>query len=369
MEIVKHLTVRSGHELNKPSSIVMAPTANASYIISGKTIESALGMLPKHRRNFSKGSRNTLSNLTFLYEGVVVVFCDEISMVGSCKFTRMNFQLQDILGNNSFMGGLNFVAVGDLRQLPPVLDGYVFENNNLDGRPSIAPSHWDENFCIYYLTDKVRSLKDPEFSNVCDRVGNGTYTKADLDYLKACVRNTDSENHNDNFRTGKISIIVTTNKRRQEINESKLDFLLQQEKTYEILAIDRSTNLENPPEVPSNLSITQTGGLEKKLLIKKNAPIVITSNHQQAKYKEDGIVNGARGYIDSIQLSKSNTEEVEVIWVVFKDGSVGRRMRHEYGHLKKLHKINDLNAVPILKQKNTLPLIKERSSFKDTNFP
>ena len=70
-----------------------------------------------------------------------------------------------------------------------------------------------------------------------------------------------------NFKNGKVSIIVTTNKRRQEINEAKLESLLKNEKSYEVLAIDRCTNLENPPEVPSNMTVTQTGGLEKKLII------------------------------------------------------------------------------------------------------
>ena len=82
-------------------------------------------------------------------------------MVGSSKFTRINFQLQDIKGNRDFMGGLSFIAVGDFHQLPPVLEQYAYENNNLDGRPKIAPSHWDENFKIFYLTEKMRSLKDP----------------------------------------------------------------------------------------------------------------------------------------------------------------------------------------------------------------
>ena len=117
-------------------------------------------------------------------------------MVGSTKLTKMNFQLQDILGCSKFMGGLNFIAVGDFRQLPPVLDNYAYENNHLDGRPAIAPSHWDENFQIFYLTEKMRCQKDPEFSDLCDRVGSGTFTEKDLKYLSNCVRNTESENNN-----------------------------------------------------------------------------------------------------------------------------------------------------------------------------
>ena len=64
-------------------------------------------------------------------------------------------------------------------QLPPVKDRYVFFNNNLDSRPNVAPSHWDENFTIYYLTEKMRSKGDPEFGEVCDRIGRGTITKED----------------------------------------------------------------------------------------------------------------------------------------------------------------------------------------------
>ena len=179
IEAVKFLKLNSGDDLNMPKCIVMAPTANASYIINGKTIESALQMLPKSPHQFVKSKREQVSNLTFLYQDVSIAFCDEISMVGSPKFTKMNYQLQDIMGNNLYMGGLSFVAIGDFRQLPPIRDGYVYQGNHLDGRPSIAPSHWDDYFRIYYLTEKMRSNKDPEFSSLFDRVGNGTYTDKD----------------------------------------------------------------------------------------------------------------------------------------------------------------------------------------------
>ena len=174
----------------------------------------------------------------------------------------------------------------------------------------------------------MRSQKDPIFSDICDRVGNGTDNETDLRYLRSRVKNTENENSNRNFKSGKVSIIVTTNKRRQQINEEKLNLLLPNEKLYVSVASDVGTNIENPPELSDNLSVTQTGGLEKKLCLKINAPIVITSNHNKAKFKEDGIVNGAKGYVDSIQESKQR-ESIEVVWVVFKDESVGRLLRYE----------------------------------------
>ena len=338
IEAIKHLKLTPGDDLRKPPALVMAPTANAAYIISGKTIESSLGMLPSKRNTFSKRKSSQVSNYSFLYEDVSVLFCDEISMVGSSKFTRMNFQLQDIIGNNDFLGGLSFVAVGDFRQLPPVRDKFIFEKNHLDDRPSISPSHWDDHFRIYYLSDKMRNQKDPVFAGLCDRVGNGTYTKDDLFHLQSCVRETESENENENFKNGTVSIIVLTNNVRQEINAHKLNTLLQQKKSFTSVAMDKCTNLENPPEIPHKLTITQTGGLETTIILKNDAPIVITSNHPQAKYKEDGIVNGAKGYVDSVQVSIKDPERIDVVWVVFKDMNVGKLLRYDLKHLKKVHK-------------------------------
>ena len=57
IEITKHLKLKSGDDLRKPSSIVLAPTANAAFHINGKTIESALGMLPRNRNTFVKSRK------------------------------------------------------------------------------------------------------------------------------------------------------------------------------------------------------------------------------------------------------------------------------------------------------------------------
>ena len=80
---------------------------------------------------------------------------------------------------------------GDMYQLPPVKDQYIYSHTKLDERPQCAPSHWDENFQIYYLTEKMRSKGDDKFGEVCDRVGRGTITSSDelfLKYLFASVQ-------------------------------------------------------------------------------------------------------------------------------------------------------------------------------------
>ena len=58
----------------------------------------------------------------------------------------------------------------------------------------------------------MRSQQDPHFSDLCDRIGRGKITEEDIKHLKTMVRNTDSENLNENFKNGNLSIIVTTNR-------------------------------------------------------------------------------------------------------------------------------------------------------------
>ena len=61
----------------------------------------------------------------------------------------------------------------------------------------------------------MRSQKDPTFSDLCDRVGRGKITEEDEIYLRSRIKTTESENCNQKFKEGKISIIVTTNKKRE----------------------------------------------------------------------------------------------------------------------------------------------------------
>ena len=78
IEAIKYLRICPGDDLKMPKCIVMAPTANASYIIKGKTIEYALQMQPKNANRFVKSNREQISNLTFLYQDVTMAFCQNI---------------------------------------------------------------------------------------------------------------------------------------------------------------------------------------------------------------------------------------------------------------------------------------------------
>ena len=99
----------------------------------------------------------------------------------------------------------------------------------------------------------MRSQKDPKFSDLCDRVGRGKQTEADEKYLISRIQINEAENSNENFKMGKILIIVTTNAKRDFINHKKLDQLLPDEQEYVCNSIDMVTNVPASNTLPDKL--------------------------------------------------------------------------------------------------------------------
>ena len=361
IEAVKLLNIKAGSDLQKPSVLSMAPTANAAFIIGGKTIDSALGFIPSERNRYTQSDSNRMAMMKFQYEDVKAIFVDEVSMLGSTKLSKINYRLQDLADGSrkhKFMGGVTFIVSGDLWQLPPIMDNLVTDKNNIDGRPSCAPSHWNENFKVFYLTEKMRSAQDPEFSNLCDRVGRDKITDEDEKWLKSRIIPCESENSNENFKTGKLSIIVTTNKKRNLINKEKLDLLLPNMTSYVCNSIDRVTNLPGNLKLPKSVknNPSKTANLETELVLKVGAPVTLTINHSKQKYREDGITNGARGYVQSIQLSKEDSKLVDIVWIVLNREEAGRLYRFEHNYLRKEHNPGHELAIPIFPERKTFTL-------------
>ena len=99
----------------------------------------------------------------------------------------LNFRLQEIMGNTLFMGGISVVTVGDFGQLPPVGQNLIWEISHLDNRIEMCPNHWNENFLIYYLDEKMRS-QDSEFSKISDLVRKGSHDDAVIEYMRSMQR-------------------------------------------------------------------------------------------------------------------------------------------------------------------------------------
>ena len=104
-----------------------------------------------------------------------VIFIDEISMVGSGMFNFLNLRLQQIMGTNTPFGALSVIAAGDLFQLKPVFDNWIFNNTN-HGYGDLATNIWNEYFTLFELTEIMRQKDDKEFAELLNRLREGNHT-------------------------------------------------------------------------------------------------------------------------------------------------------------------------------------------------
>ena len=98
----------------------------------------------------------------------------------------LNLRLQQIMGTQKLFGGVNVIAVGDLFQLKPVFDQWIFENSKR-GYHALATNIWQENFLIYELTNIMRQKDNIEFEELLIRLREGRQTEQDIQKLKGTI--------------------------------------------------------------------------------------------------------------------------------------------------------------------------------------
>jgi hypothetical protein len=319
IEAAKYLLMKSGDDLDKNTVLTMSPTATAARLIGGVTIESALGIYhqddTEQKDFFSKNS-----TLAFKYDQVRLLCIDEVSMLGARKLHKIHTRFEEILGKHvQPFAGLPVICTGDFLQLPPVRDCWIFNQfTRPNGITFTATNKWKTHFKAYHLQQKMRSLHDPNFSELCDRIGLGAQqlSKHDEQFLLDRIQPCPNEDNNDAYMAGKIAIIVLNNVKRQEINTLKLQMIDTPSTVF--IAEDKVFNVDkyNKYYVLS-LPYSKTGHLPSKLELKINCPVMLTVNIN----KDDGLTNGIRGYV--VQIDESD----KVIWVKFPNG-IGIRTAH-----------------------------------------
>lgn len=85
-------------------------------------------------------------------------------MVGNGMFNFLNLLLQKIMANKSPFGNLSLITVGDLFELKPVFDKWIFENTN-DSYSALATNIWSEYFTFVELTEIMRQKDDRTLQN------------------------------------------------------------------------------------------------------------------------------------------------------------------------------------------------------------
>ena len=140
---------------------MLAPTGKAAYNIKGNTIHSALSIPAcQSLKNYKHLDSSRLNTLWCQLGGLKLIFLDEISMVGSTMFNiQINNRLKDIEGSKEDFGGVSMVVIGDLFQLEPVMDRYIFKSLDNAEYAVLAPNKWQDNFNMFELEEIMRQRR------------------------------------------------------------------------------------------------------------------------------------------------------------------------------------------------------------------
>ena len=128
----KSYLIQAIKELMGDKCLLTAPTGVAAFNISGETIHSALGLQCKLALAEMSSSGPALQKLQDKFAGVELLVIDEYSMVGKRMLATVEKRLRQAVPASSLpFGGLSVLLVGDICQLPPVMDQLLYTASNM----------------------------------------------------------------------------------------------------------------------------------------------------------------------------------------------------------------------------------------------
>jgi len=186
--LIRFLNSTAGENPDNVKVLKTAPTGKAAFNIKGNTLHAAFKIPANRGFEYCALDSDRLNTIRAKLNKLRVIFIDEISMVGSGMFNFLNLRLQQIMGTNELFGGISLVTVGDLFQLKPVFDKWIFENSQ-SGYNEFATNIWTEYFTLFELTEKMRQKDDKEFAQLLNRLREGKHSEDDMTILKQRLLN------------------------------------------------------------------------------------------------------------------------------------------------------------------------------------
>ncbi len=312
---------------------VVAPTGVSAINAGGVTIHSFFQLPPgayipdsdqfgdtesgrfiSHRgllRNirFSAAKRDLLQELELL-------IIDEVSMLRSDMLDAMNIILQSIRNNRKEpFGGVQILYIGDLYQLPPVVNDQEWE---------VLKSYYKSPFFfdalvleqappIYLELTKIYRQSDAGFIDVLNSIRNSEITEDDINYL--------NRRYDPYFIPGEddsVVVLTTHNYKADKINMGALNQLQTQDFIFKgtikddfnekVLPVDMDLRLKKGAQV---MFIRNDKGDDRKYF---NGKIGVISD-----IGTDYITVHCKGDEDSIQLQKETWDNIKYVYNVEKD--------------------------------------------------
>ena len=329
--LLRKLCSKAGEDPNCLKILLLAPTGKAAFNIGGQTLHSVFKLPTHNMSQFKHLDASTLNTQQVRYKDVQFIIIDEISMVGARMFSYINTRLQHYKHNDKLFGGVSIILVGDLYQLKPIKDTWIF--NTVGPSKYLQTNLFMDNFLIHELTQIMRQKDDLEFAELLNKIR--TYENKqniNLDMIKNRITTIE------NCPPSAVRL-YTTNRFVKAYNEKQFQKISPINRT-EIKALD-SISAELPENVKKRIlrtvkneeeyPQTETYGLATILKVGVGLKYDITINIDT----EDGLTNGAScilEYIDKREQNLTNNMP-SILWIQLPEQKMGKNMRKTYKHL------------------------------------
>ena len=323
--------------------LLCAYTGLAAYNIKGSTLHSAFCIEPNKKLKYKQLSDDKRNTLQTKYRHLNILVIDEVSMVGNEMLNFLNLRLQEIKCNKEHFGGVHILLVGDLFQLRPVGDGWIFANASSD-YSSLGPNLWRTHFKMFELTEIMRQKDDSMFAQLLNRIREGNQTEHDLATLEArSVKFDESRYQSLKPELHLFPVNAAVDSHNTSMFESAAT-----EKT-EINCFD-SVLGEDSVDVKQKLlnqlkgkKTNDTGNLSQTLKIAVGLQYDTTHNISI----EDGICNGTPCVLRMIHYIEEQKRVPSCLWVEFPNPSIGHNRRREYSNYYKRYPSVSKSWTPI----------------------
>jgi len=272
----------------KEHVLITATTGKASFNTWGTTIHSAVS-LPVQTRSKTKLKGAKLQRLQQSWQGIKLLFIDEISMLSRSKMGWLDSRLRQILCNDKPCGGLSIIFTGDFAQLPPVHGQPMFicppesaNTSELDGY--MLYTHIRD---VIILKTNHRQSKDPAFQQLLFNVRNGTVTREDWELVN--TRSPDKLLDRQRFDDA-----VSLTYRHKIVDAYNKTKLVQLNKPIAHIVA------RNTSAIAREISSDDMWGLNNELIISIGARVMLRLN----KIPKLGLANGSVGTVRDIVFKK-----------------------------------------------------------------
>lgn len=299
----------------RKSYVILAPTGIAALNVEGQTLHSFFQLEPRPYLPFDK-DLSTLTKKENLLLKLDLIIIDEISMVRSDLMNAVDLTLRKNLKSNRPFGGKQLLVIGDLFQLPPVVDSrkpkeVEIINTNYSTPYFFSAKIFENGFKYHFVElQKVYRQSDPIFVKLLNAVRENSINQVHISRL--------NERYNPHYSApsdGSEIILATTNIIVQKTNEQELEKLKGKLHVFEAITTGVFKRETSESKLPA----------DKKLQLRVGAQVMFIKNDPNKKW-----VNGSIGKIISIgkdqlqvhlkgnnqtlQVNKVTWESYEYVW-------------------------------------------------------